>query len=179
MCLGVMAVSLLVHKLSAVFAIVPFFGWMLRWGVDQVVDLLLLLGMALFAIRAADRMHKGLDSDIPFAAVCKPSVLSSVPPGEGGPLRPFSYPAFRRLSSESRCRRGVYCFPQNIGKEVENCGGEKMDSPVLIGTAPDRVYPGTGAVPARRTVPAGTVPGDRRGLWRDNHSGGGGVCRPH
>ena len=68
MCLGVMAVSLLVHKLSAVFAIVPFFGWMLRWGVDQVVDLLLLLGMALFAIRAADRMHKGLDSDIPFAA---------------------------------------------------------------------------------------------------------------
>jgi len=32
------------------------------------VDLLLLLGMALFAIRAADRMHKGLDSDIPFAA---------------------------------------------------------------------------------------------------------------
>ena len=68
MCLGVMAVSLLAHKLSAVFAIVPFFGWMLRWGVDQVVDLLLLLGMALFAIRAADRMHKGLDSDIPFAA---------------------------------------------------------------------------------------------------------------
>ena len=68
MCLGVMAVSLLVHKLSAVFAIVPFFGWMLRWGVDQVVDLLLLLGMALFAIRAADRMYKGLDSDIPFAA---------------------------------------------------------------------------------------------------------------
>lgn len=64
MCLGVMAVSLLVHKLSAVFAIVPFFGWMLRWG----VDLLLLLGMALFAIRAADRMYKGLDSDIPFAA---------------------------------------------------------------------------------------------------------------
>ena len=53
MCLGVMAVSLLVHKLSAVFVIVPFFGWMLRWGVDQVVDLLLLLGMALFAIRAA------------------------------------------------------------------------------------------------------------------------------
>ena len=52
-----MAVSLLVHKLSAVFAIVPLFGWMLRWGVDQVVDLLLLLGMALFAIRAADRMQ--------------------------------------------------------------------------------------------------------------------------
>ena len=68
LCLGAMAVSLLVHKLSAVFAIVPLFGWMLRWGVDQVVDLLLLLGMALFAIRAADRMHKGLDSDIPFAA---------------------------------------------------------------------------------------------------------------
>lgn len=90
MCLGVMAVSLLVHKLSAVFAIVPFFGWMLRWGVDQVVDLLLLLGMALFAIRAADRMHKGLDSDIPFGCrFCKPSVLSSVPPGEGGPLPAF------------------------------------------------------------------------------------------
>ena len=90
MCLGVMAVSLLVHKLSAVFAIVPFFGWMLRWGVDQVVDLLLLLGMALFAIRAADRMHKGLDSDIPFCCrFCKPSVLSSVPPGEGGPLPAF------------------------------------------------------------------------------------------
>ena len=62
------AAPVLVHKLSAVFAIVPLFGWMLRWGVDQVVDLLLLLGMALFAIRAADRMHKGLDSDIPFAA---------------------------------------------------------------------------------------------------------------
>lgn len=36
MCLGVMAVSLLVHKLSAVFVIVPFFGWMLRWGVDRL-----------------------------------------------------------------------------------------------------------------------------------------------
>ena len=47
---------------------VPLFGWMLRWGVEQVIDLLLLLGSALFAIRAADRMHKGLDSDIPFAA---------------------------------------------------------------------------------------------------------------
>ena len=180
MCLGVMAVSLLVHKLSAVFAIVPFFGWMLRWGVDQVVDLLLLLGMALFAIRAADRMHKGLDSDIPFAAGFVNRLFSVLSRRERVVLsRLFSYPAFRRLSSESRCRRGVYCFPQNIGKEVENCGGEKIDSPVLIGIAPDRVYPGTGAVPARRTVPAGTIPGDRRGLWRDNHSGGGGVCRPH
>ena len=68
MCLGVMALSLLVHKASAVFSVVPFFGWMLRWSVSQVVDLVLLLAMALFAIRAADRMHKGLDSDIPFAA---------------------------------------------------------------------------------------------------------------
>ena len=68
MCLGVMALSLLVHKASAVFSAVPFFGWMLRWSVSQVVDLVLLLAMALFAIRAADRMHKGLDSDIPFAA---------------------------------------------------------------------------------------------------------------
>lgn len=68
LCLGVMATSLLVHKLSAVFVMVPLFGWMLRWGVEQVIDLLLLLGSALFAIRAADRMHKGLDSDIPFAA---------------------------------------------------------------------------------------------------------------
>ena len=68
MCLGVMALSLLVHKVSAVFSVVPFFGWMLRWSISQVVDLALLLAMALFAIRAADRMHKGLDSDIPFAA---------------------------------------------------------------------------------------------------------------
>lgn len=68
LCLGVMAASLLVHKLSAVFVMVPLFGWMLRLGTEQVIDLLLLLGSALFAIRAADRMHKGLDSDIPFAA---------------------------------------------------------------------------------------------------------------
>ena len=68
MCLGVMAVGLLLDRLSAVFVLVPFFGWMLRWGVSQVVDLALLLGMALFSLRAADRMHKGLDSDIPFVA---------------------------------------------------------------------------------------------------------------
>lgn len=68
LCLGIMAVSLLVHKVAAVFAMVPLFGWVLRWGVGQIVDLALLLGGALFAIRAADRMHKGLDSDIPFAA---------------------------------------------------------------------------------------------------------------
>lgn len=68
MCLGVMAVSLLVHKLSAVFAIVPFFGWMLRWGVDQVVESAAPAGYGALCHPCRRPHAQGLDSDIPFAA---------------------------------------------------------------------------------------------------------------
>ena len=68
LCLGGMALSLLVNWVTGILWIVPFFGGLLHAGVVTLITALVQLLMVLFAFRAADRMHKGLDSDIPFAA---------------------------------------------------------------------------------------------------------------
>ena len=68
LCLGGMALSLLVNWVTGILWIVPFFGGLLHAGVVTLINALVQLLMVLFAFRAADRMHKGLDSDIPFAA---------------------------------------------------------------------------------------------------------------
>ena len=68
LCLGGMALSLLVNWVTGILWIVPFFGGLLQAGVVTLINALVQLLMVLFAFRAADRMHKGLDSDIPFAA---------------------------------------------------------------------------------------------------------------
>lgn len=68
LCLGGMAASLVVSWVTGVLWIIPFFGGLLHAGTAVVADALVQLVMVLFAIRAADRMHRGLDSDIPFIA---------------------------------------------------------------------------------------------------------------
>ena len=68
LCLGGMALSLLVNWVTGILWIVPFFGGLLHAGVVTLINALVQLLMVLFAFRAADRLHKGLDSDIPFAA---------------------------------------------------------------------------------------------------------------
>ncbi len=68
MCLGCMAIHTVLGYLSSVLVLVPFFGWLLHSSFLLLVDAALQLFMILFGLRAADRMHKGLDSDIPIVA---------------------------------------------------------------------------------------------------------------
>ena len=60
--------AMLLRMVFSALLVLPFFGWLAYSGLSGLIGIGMELAMILFALRAADRMRKGLDSDIPFAS---------------------------------------------------------------------------------------------------------------
>lgn len=64
--LSYLLVTIPAHIASSVLIVVPLLGRGLIGMFTGIVDVVMQLLIIVFALRAGDRMNKGLDSDIPF-----------------------------------------------------------------------------------------------------------------